>query len=51
MGTKPLEMAMNLTPDIIILDLMLPGIDDWKCVPQSEKESADCRPSHYNADG
>ncbi len=26
-GNKAIEMAMNLTPDIIILDLMLPGID------------------------
>ena len=26
-GHKAIEMAVNLTPDIVILDLMLPGID------------------------
>ena len=29
-GTKGLELARTLNPDIIILDLMMPGIDGWE---------------------
>ena len=30
-GEVAIEMVKSQKPDLIVLDLMLPGIEDWKC--------------------
>lgn len=38
-GYKALELIREITPDIMILDLMLPGIDGWDICRQVRKEN------------
>lgn len=39
-GESGLEMARDLLPDVIILDIALPGIDGWEVLEQLRGESA-----------
>ncbi len=47
-GTAALQEFDKLHPDLVLLDVMMPGIDGWKSLPQDPPEQPD--PHHY-ADG
>lgn len=38
-GTQGLEMALTLNPDLILLDVMLPGIDGWEVCKKVREQS------------
>jgi CheY-like chemotaxis protein len=42
-GAKAVELARTLTPDVILMDLSLPGIDGWEATRQLK---ADARTQH-----
>ncbi|MBM7663280.1 signal transduction histidine kinase/DNA-binding response OmpR family regulator/methyl-accepting chemotaxis protein [Bacillus mesophilus] len=47
-GEKGIELARNFTPDAIILDIKLPGIDGWEVMKQlNENEKTRKIPVHF----
>jgi two-component system sensor histidine kinase/response regulator len=41
-GTKALELAPKLRPDIILLDIMMPGIDGFEVCSTLKKDTSTC---------
>jgi DNA-binding response OmpR family regulator len=37
-GDDAMDLALRLRPDLIVLDLMLPGVDGWKVIEQARSE-------------
>ena len=46
-GETALKMFDTVNPDLILLDIMLPGLDGWQVPVRSEK----ILPAHHHADG
>lgn len=42
-GREGLSLAMSFAPELVILDLMLPGIDGWELCRRIKKERAETR--------
>jgi len=42
-GTLGLNMMRELAPDLVLLDLMLPGLDGWKISGEMRDDPALCR--------
>jgi two-component system, cell cycle response regulator DivK len=42
-GLRAVELAQELTPDVILMDLSLPGLDGWEA---TRRIKADARTSH-----
>lgn len=42
-GTEAIENAINLQPDVVILDLLIPGVDGFDCVTGIKSSLPDCK--------
>jgi len=38
-GQRALELAVKITPDLILLDIMMPGIDGWETLSRLKRDS------------
>jgi DNA-binding NarL/FixJ family response regulator len=50
-GTEAIELARELAPDVILLDLSMPGLDGLEALPQLREAAPDCEVVVLTADG
>ena len=50
-GTEAIELAAKLLPDVILLDLSMPGLDGLDALPRLREAAPDCEVVVLTADG
>ena len=50
-GTEAIELAAGLEPDVILLDLSMPGLDGLDALPRLREAAPDCEVVVLTADG
>jgi DNA-binding NarL/FixJ family response regulator len=50
-GTEAIELARELAPDVILLDLSMPGLDGLDALPQLREAAPECEVVVLTADG
>src|SRR5205085_4288280 len=50
-GTEAIRLARELSPDVILLDLSMPGLDGLEALPRLREAAPDCEVVVLTADG
>ena len=46
-GEEGIDKARTLTPDLILLDIMMPGIDGWETLTRLKRDPVEILPTVY----